>query len=147
MIPPHPLTNSEIQAYYQNESRFNEVYSRNNLNDKIKNGAHVINLNEYSDIGTHWVALYVNNKCATYFDSFGVEHIPKEIEIFIGNKNIIENIVRIQAYDSVMPVYFCIGCINFMLSGNSLTDFTNLFSPNDFKKNDDIILNYFLTNL
>ena len=91
------------------------------------------------------MALYVNNK--TYFDSFGVEHIPKEIIKFIDNKNKIANICRIQAYDSIMCGYFCIGFINFMFNGNTLTDFTNIFSPNDLKKNDDIILNYFLTNL
>ena len=91
MIPPHPLTNFEIQAYYQNEPRFNGVSSRDNLNDKIKNGGYVINLDEYHDIGTHWVALYMNNKSVTYFDSFGVEHIPKEIKKFIGNKNITAN--------------------------------------------------------
>ena len=102
MIPPHPLTNFEIQTYYQNEPRFHGVYSRDNLPDKIKDGAYVINLDEYSDIGTHWVALYVNTKTVTYFDSFKIEHIPKEIKNFINNKNIIENIFRIQAYDSVM---------------------------------------------
>ena len=80
VIPPHPLTNFEMQAYYQDEPRFNGVYSRDNLNDKIKDCAYVINLDEYHDIGTYWVALYVNNKSTTYFDSFGVEHIPKEIE-------------------------------------------------------------------
>ena len=58
LIPPHHLTNFEIQAYYQNEPRFNGAYSRDNLNDKIKNGAYVINLDEYHDIGTHWVALF-----------------------------------------------------------------------------------------
>ena len=83
-MPPHPLTNLEIQKY-QNEPRFNGVYSRDNL-PKIKDGAYVINLDEYSDIGTHWVALYVQNNDVTYFDSFGVEHIPKEIRTFIGNK-------------------------------------------------------------
>ena len=132
MIPPHLRTNFEIETYYQNEPRFNGVYSRDNLSNKIKNGAYVINLDEYSDIGTHWVALYVNNKTVTYFDSFEVEHIPKEIKKFIGNKNIIANIFRIQAYDSVMCGYFCIGFIDFMFSGNSLADFTNVFSPNDF---------------
>ena len=76
---PHPLTNFEIQEYYQNEPRFNGVFSRDNLPNSIKNSAYVINLNEYHDIGTHWVALYVNNKIAINFDSFGVEHIPKEI--------------------------------------------------------------------
>ena len=123
LIPPHPLTNFEIQTYYQNEARFIGVYSRDILPDKIKNGAYVINI----DIGTHWVALYVNNKTVTYFDSFGVEHIPKEIKKIIGNKNIIANIFRIQAYDSVICGYFCIGFIDFMFNGNSLTDFSNLF--------------------
>ena len=75
-MTPHPLTNFEIKAYYQNEPRFNGVYSRDNLSDKIKDGAYIINLDEYSDIGTHWIALYVNNKTVTYFDSFEVEHIP-----------------------------------------------------------------------
>ena len=78
-------TNFEIQKYYQNEPRFNGVFLRDNL-PKIKDGAYIINLDEYSDIGTHWVALYVNNKDLTYFDSFGVEHIPKEIKTFINRK-------------------------------------------------------------
>ena len=78
-MPPHPLTNFEIQKYYKNESEFNGVYSRDNLPDEIKDGAYVINLDDYSDIGTHWVPLYVLNNYVTYFDSFGVEHIPKEI--------------------------------------------------------------------
>ena len=89
------------------------------------------------------MALYVNNKTVIYFDFFGVEHIPKEIMKFIGNKKIITNIYRIQAYDSIMCGYFCTGFINFMFNGNSLTDYTILFSPNDFEKNDDIILKYF----
>ena len=152
MIPPHPLTNFEIQAYYQNEPRFNRAFSRDNLperssTNKIKNGTHVINLDEYHDIRNHWVALYVNMKTVTYFDSFVVEHIPKEIMKYIENKNITPNIFRTQAYDSIMCGYFCIRFINFMFKGNILVDFTNLFSLNDFKKNDDIILNYFLTNL
>ena len=74
---------------------------------------------------------------------FGVEHIPEEIKELIGNKNIKANIFRVQANDSVMCRYFCIGCIDFMLADKKLTDFTYLFSPHDFKKNDDIILSYF----
>ena len=89
------------------------------------------------------VALYVNNKIVTYFDSFGVERIPKEIMKFINRKKIITNIYRIQAYDSIMCDYFCIGFINFMFNGKSLTDYTNLFSANNFNKNDNIIFNYF----
>ena len=104
-----------------------------------------ITLDEYSDIGTHWVDLYVqyNNNSVIYFSSFGVEHIPKEIKVFIKNKNIKTNIFRIQAYDSIMRGYFCIGFIEFMLVGKTLTEYTSFLSPNNFKKNDDIILNYF----
>ena len=87
--------------------------------------------------------MYVNNKIVIYFDSFGVEHIPKEIMKFIVRKKIITNIYRIQAYDSTMCGYFCIEFINFMFNGKSLTDLTNLFSPNDFNKNDDIIIECF----
>ena len=146
-MQPHPLTNFEIQKYYQNERRFNGVYSRDNLTE-IKDGAYVINPDEYSDIGTHQVALYVNNNnSVTYFDSFGVEHIPKVIKTFINNKNRKTNIFRIQVYDSIMCSYFCIEFIDFMFAGKTLTEFTNLFSPNNFKKNDDIILNYFTNNV
>ena len=143
---PHPLTNFEIQKYYQSESRFNSVCSRDNLTE-IKDGAYVINLDEYSNIGTHWVALYLNNNNVTYLNSFGVEHIPTDIKAFIDNKNIKTNIIRIQAYDSIMCGYFCIGYIDFVLPGKTLTELTNLFSPNVFKKNDNIILNYFKTNV
>ena len=143
-FPPHPLTNFEIQEYYQNEPRFNGVFSRDNLPNTAKNGAYVINLDKYHDIGTHWVALYVNNKIVTYLILLElIEHIPKKIMKFFVCKKIITNIYRIQAYDSIMCGYFCIGFINFMFNGKSLTDYTNLFSPNDFNKNDDIILKYF----
>ena len=70
LMPPHPLTNFEIQKYYQNEPRFNCVYSRDDL-PRIKDGAYIVNLDEYSDIGTYWVALWVQNNDVTYFDSFG----------------------------------------------------------------------------
>ena len=83
------------------------------------------------------------NNDVTYFDSFGVEHIPKEIKTFINNKNIKTNILRIQAYDSIMCGLLCIGLIDFMLAEKILTEFTNISSPNNFKKNDNIILNYF----
>ena len=86
-MPSHPLTNFEIQKYYQNESRSNGVYSRDNI-QKIKDEAYIINLDESSDIGTHWVASYVQNNDVIYFDSFRVEHIPKALRTFISNKNI-----------------------------------------------------------
>ena len=99
--------------------------------------------------------MYVHNYDVSYFDSFGVEHIPKETKTFINrpfssasqNQNIATNISRMKAYDSIMCGYFCTGFIDFMLAGKILTEFTNLFSPNNFKKNDDIILNYFMNNV
>ena len=143
LIPPHRLTNFEIQKYYENEQRFNEVFSWDNLSKTIKDGAYVINLDEYADVGTHWIALFCNRREIVYFDSFGVEHVPEEIKEFVGNKNIIANIFRVQANNSVMCGYFCIGFINFMLPGKKLTDAASLFCPYDFKKNDNIILSYF----
>ena len=138
-MPPHPLTNFEIPKYYQNEPRFNGVYSRDNL-PKIKDGTYIINLDEYSDIGTYWVAFYVQNNNVTYFGSFTVEHIPKEIRTFIDRSlSITGNIFRIQAYYSIMCGYFCTGFIDFMLARSTLTEYTNLFSTNNFKENDDII--------
>ena len=110
---PHPLINFEIQKYYQNEPRFNGVCSTDNL-PKIKDGTCIINLDEYSDIGTHWVDFYVGEASqkdiqdndATYFDYFGVEHIPIEIKTFIEYPlSIKANIFRIQAYDSIMCRY------------------------------------------
>ena len=154
LLPFHPLTNIEISEYY------NGVYSRNNLPKTIKKGAYVINLDEYENTGTHWVALFVKTNAAIYFDSFGIEHIPKEINKFINNNTtkssyfkrtaepsalarIKSNIFRIQAYDSIMCRYFCIEFINYMLKGKTLLDYTNLFSPNDFKKNDRVIKRIF----
>ena len=118
---PHPLTNFEVQKLYQNEPRFNGVFSRDDL-PKIKDGPYVINLDEYSIIETNWVSLYVhnnnssscsnnnntNNNNLTYFDSFSVDHIPKEIKTFIDNRNITTKIFGMQAYDSIMCGYFCI---------------------------------------
>ena len=118
LMPFHPLTNFEISEYYKNEPRFNGVYSRDNLPKTIKKGAYIINLYEYTDIGTHWIALYVKD-------------------------NYIKKIFRLKAYDSIMCGYFCIKFINYMYDGKSLIDFTNLFSPLDFKKNDKTIKQLF----
>ena len=79
LMPLRPLTNFEIQRYYENEPRFNAVYFRNNL--LKKDGAYVINLDEYADVGTHWIALFCNKNEIVYFDSFGVKHVPEEIKI------------------------------------------------------------------
>ena len=106
----HPLTNIEISEYYSNEPRFNGVYSRDNLPKITKKGAYVINLDEYENTGTHWIAFFIKTNEVIYFDSFGIEHIPKEINKFISslerNKKIQANIFRIQAYDSIMCGYF-----------------------------------------
>ena len=126
-MPPHPLKNFEIQKY-QNKPKFNGFYSRNSL-PKIKYAAYVINLDEYESAGTHWIALYVNGNNrrksydVIYFDSFGVEHVPKEIKKFIGDKSIITNFYRIQACNMIMSGYFCIGFIDFILEGKSLLDY------------------------
>ena len=106
LLPFDPLKHIEINEYYKNEPRFNGVYSRNNLPNKIKKGAYVINLEEYENTGTHWISLFAKTNEVIYFDSFGVEHIPKEINKFIrskelvsavGNSDIKSNIFRIQA--------------------------------------------------
>ena len=143
LLPFHPLIIIEICEYYKNEPKFNGLYSRNNLPKTVKKGVYVINLDEYKNMGTHWIALFVKPKYTVYFDSFGIEHIPKEINKFISNNDIKSNIFRIQAYDSIMCGYFCIEFINFMLKGKTLLDYTNFFSPNDFKKNDQVIKRIF----
>ena len=129
----HPLTIFEIQKHYQNEPRFNGLYSRNNLPKKLKDEANLINLDECSEVGTHWIVLFCNRSEIVYFDSFGVEHVPEDIKEFIGNKNM-ANIFLVQAENLVMCGYLCIGFINFMLAGKLLTDFPNFIFLHDFKK-------------
>ena len=104
---------------------------------------YVISLDEHANTGTYWIALFCCRNKIAYFDSFGVEHIPEEIKEFIGNRKIKANIFRVQANNSVMCGYFCIGFIDFMLAVKKLTDYTNLLSTYDFHKNDQIILSYF----
>ena len=96
----YPLTNCEIQKYYQNESKVNGVYSRNNLSQMDK--MYIINLDRYESIGIHWIALHLNAENVTCLNSFRVKHIAKEIRHFTGKKNITINIYKIHAYDSVM---------------------------------------------
>ena len=110
---------------------------------KIKDEAYVINLDEYADVGTRWVDLFCNRSEILYFDSFDVENVPEEIKDFIRHKNLKANFFRVQANNSIMWRYFCIGFIDFMFAGKKLTNFTSMFSPRDFAKNDDIILSYF----
>ena len=126
-------TNSSFNEFWNTKvlSEWTSIYSRDNLLKKIKDGTYVINIDEYSDIGTHWIALYALNNNVNYFDSFGVEHIPKEIKKIIGNKNTKGNIFRTQAHNPIMYGCFCIGFTDYMLKDKNFTDFTNLFSPDD----------------
>ena len=127
LILPHPLTDFEIKKYYENDASFNGVYSRNYL-AKIKDVVYIIHLDEYKTIGTHWAAMHVNYTSLTYFRNLGFRHIPKEINKIIGNKNIMTRIYRIQAYDSRMCWYFCIGFIYFILKNEGILKYTNLIS-------------------
>ena len=139
-MPPHPLTNFEIQKYYQNEPNFNDVYSRNNL-PKIKDRAYKINLDEFESIGTYWITLYVNGNIVIYLIAFGVNIFQNKLKS-LWEKNIIAKMYRIQVYDSIMCGYFCIEFIDFMLKGKTSLDYANLFYTNKYEKNDIIILHY-----
>ena len=133
-----------MQNYFQNEPKFNGVYSRTNLL-KIKDEAYVTNLDECKLIGNHWIAFYVNGDNVTYFDSFGVERSPKGIKKFIDNKILITNIYGIQGNDSILCGYFCINFIESMLKDKSLLVYTIYFLLTNMKKkkHDKIILKYF----
>ena len=128
-MPFHPF---KIQKYYENGPKFNDLYSRINLS-KTKDGAYIVNLDQYESITTHWIALYENAENVTYFDSWTY---PKKNKRVIGNENIITNIYRIKACYWIMCRYFCIGFVDFMLKGKILLEYTNLFSPNEYKTND-----------
>ena len=133
-MSPFLSSNFEMQNYYQNKTKVNGVYPRTNI-PKIKDGTYIINFDEYKSTGTHMVALYVNGNNVTQFDSFGGEHIAKEIKKVISNKNIKTNIYRIQANGLIMCGYFCIEFIGFILKGKSWLDYNNLFSPKECEKN------------
>ena len=113
---------------------------------KIKDGAYVINLDEYGDVGTHWITLCCNRNEIVYFDCFGVERDPEEIKEFVSNKNIKANIFRVHTNDLGMCEYFCIGFNDFMLAGKKFTDYTSLFSPHDFRKTMILFCHIFMMN-
>ena len=137
------MTNFEIEKYFKNEPKFIGVYSRNSLPSEARDGGYVVNLDERGATGTHWVAIHINGSKATYFDSFGIEHIPNEILRFLHEKDIDSNIFRVQSKKSVLCGYFCIKFLEYMFSGKTLTEYTNLFSPTDFKENDRTVLKLF----
>ena len=121
LILPYPLTNFEKQKYYQNESKFEGVYSRNNLLEK-KDEAYIMNLDKYKSIRTHWIGLYMNGNKVIHFNTFGGEYIPKEIKKLIGNKNIISNIYRIQTctWFNNVPILLYLFCIFYFIYLRSL---------------------------
>ena len=89
----------KVKEYYENEPRFNGVYARDNFPKTIKKGAYVVNHDEYADVTTHWIALYAKNNEVVYFDSFGFEHVPKEIKKFIRHKNTKTNHIQKQTIE------------------------------------------------
>ena len=127
--------------YFNYEPRFNGVFSRNNL-PRIKDGAYVINLVD-KKVKEHIVSLVIERSAVVFFDSFGIEYIPQKALSKIKNKSITHNIFRIQGKDSVMCGFHCIAFIENILVGKTLLDYTNLFSPNHYKKKGKIIYLYF----
>ena len=132
----------EITHYFDYEPRFNGVFSRNNL-PRMKDGKYVINLDDKNSKGTHWVSLFIDRNTALYFDSFGIKYIPQEVLNKIKDKSIIHNIFRIQDNESIMWEFYCIAFIEYMLSGKTLLDYTNLLPLNNYKKNEKTIYKYF----
>ena len=110
---------------------------------RIKNGAYIINLDDKNSKETHWVSLFIDKNLAVYFDSFGIEYIPQEVLNKIRDNWITHNIFRTPDNESIMCGFYCITFIEYMLAGKTLLDYTNLFSPNDYEKNDKIIYKYF----
>ena len=140
--PLHPLSNFEITKYFNDEPRFNGIFSRNNL-PRIKDRAYVINLDDKNSKETHWVSWFVDKNLAVYLDSFGIEDIPQEVLNKIKGISITQNLFRIQDNESIMCGFHCIVFIEYKLAGKTLLDYTNLFSANHYKKNGKIIYNYF----
>ena len=129
--------------YFNSDKRFDGTFSRDNLNIFNKDGAYIINLDKYDNIGTHWVAIYLKNNNVTYFDSFGIEYIPKKIAKLINDKSIKSNIFRIQSFNSILCGYFYTGFIEYTSNNLGLNEYAKLFLVTNVDKNDQIILDYF----
>ena len=135
---------SRLLKYFNDESRFNGVFLRENLS-RIKDSAYVINLGDKQSKGTHWVSIFIDRNTNVLFD-FGIireEYISQEVLSKIKDKSIAHNIFRIQSDDSITCGFYCITFIEHIISGKTLLDYTNLFSPNDYKENDKITCKYF----
>ena len=138
LVPLNPLNNIKITNYLHYEPRLNGLFSRNNL-PRIKDGAFVINLDDTDSKGKHWVSLLIDKNTAVSFESFGIEYIALEVLNKIRDKSVTHNIFRMQDNESIAYGFYCITFIEYILVRKTLLDYTNLFSPNDYKKNDKII--------
>ena len=134
-MPPHPLTSFEIQKYYQNERVFNGSYSRDNLPKTIKDGTYVINFDEYVDV-------HIEVLCIAKILKLFISTVL-QLNMFLKKLKNLLGIKTVQSNNSIMCGYFCIRFIDFMFAGKPFIDFTSLFSPHYFEKNDNIILSYF----
>ena len=140
-MQPHLLTNFETQNCCQKKLRFNGVYSRNNLL-KIKDRTYVINLDEYESVVAHWVACMRMVIMWHVLITLELNIFRKKLEKIIDNRNIETSVFRVQAYDSIMCGYFCIGFTYFMLRGKRLLNYNNIFSSKSYERNDKTILKY-----
>ena len=120
-------------TYFVNNCRFNSVFSRGSL-PRIKDRVYIINLNDKQSKEIHWASLFCDRNTAVYFDSFGIEYIPQDVLIKIKDKSITHNIFRIKCDDSIMCGFYCIAFIEYTITGKTLLDYANLFSPNDYQK-------------
>ena len=100
---------------------------------------YVINLHDKNSKETYWVSIFIDKNIAVYFNSFGIEYIPQEVLSKIKDKSITHNIFRIQVHESIICGFYCIAFIEYLLVGKTFLDYTNLFSPNDYNKNNEII--------
>ena len=142
LVSLYSLNDININNCFNYDPGFNGVFSRNNL-PRIKDRAYVVNLDDRNSKGMHEISLFIDRNLVAYFDSFGIEYIPQEVLNKIKDKSITHNIFRIQDNESIMCGFCCITFIEYMLAGKTLLEYTNLFSLNDYKKNDKIIRNYF----
>ena len=133
LVQIRPLKNIQITNYFNYKPKLNGAFSRNNL-PRIKDGVYIINLDDKKSNITHWVSLFTDRSAPVYLDSFGIEYIPQEISNNIKHKSITHNTFRIQGNKSIMSGFYCITLIEYMLAVKTLLDYTNLFSPNDYKK-------------
>ena len=132
----------KVSKYYETNCRFKGAFSRSNL-PRIKDRAYVIILDDKNSKGAHWASLFSNRNIAVYSDSFGIEYIPQEVLNKIKDTSITHNIFRRQDNESIMCGFYSIAFIEYVLAGRVLLDYTNLFSPDDYKKNDKTMCKYF----